>query len=254
MLWTRLWYTFTELSEIAEDYSFPVLHSVVISIGNFHFQLYFFLLSFRRYPKIIWSSHHPFLDAQAYSNKTLNGETGKRHLNGKPRDVFQSIIHAAAARAVINFLVKTLYASITSSNFQIRCLDRECVKTHVFSNSRPLRLLKTHKCFCSLHDKSLWLKILSPSNSFLNYFAHSLVTHWTSGNLLIIIDTKPSTVPVIMVENQSKINSLLQWVCQLDLFNMTQTVLLRSSWCCNALCPAVAPRYTCDALHFWWNT
>lgn len=44
----------------------------------------------------------------------------------------QSIINVVAARAVINFLVKTLYASITGSNFQIRCLDGECLKIRIF--------------------------------------------------------------------------------------------------------------------------
>jgi len=43
----------------------------------------------------------------------------------------QSLAHTVAPRPVINFLVKTLYARITGINFQVRCLDRECLKIHI---------------------------------------------------------------------------------------------------------------------------
>lgn len=74
------------------------------------------------------------------AKKILHGEIEKRCLHGKPRDVFPTSM-CCSSKSCDKFSSKTTFASITGSNFQIRCLGRECMETHSTEKSFTKRSL-----------------------------------------------------------------------------------------------------------------
>lgn len=80
---------------------------------------------------------------QRDAKKIRLGETEKRHLDGKPRDVFQTTSPTwCSSKSYDKFSSKISFASITDSNFQIRCLDREYLETHKIEKSFTKRSLR----------------------------------------------------------------------------------------------------------------
>lgn len=80
---------------------------------------------------------------QRDAKKICLDETEKRHLDGKPRVVVQMTSPTwSSSKSYDIFSSKTSFASITDSNFQTRCLDRECLETHKTEKSFTKRSLR----------------------------------------------------------------------------------------------------------------
>lgn len=77
----------------------------------------------------MWPFYHPSSNSLRVAKKILHGETEKRCL-GKPGDVFQTSPTCCSSKSWDKFSSKSRFASITGSNFQIRCLDRKCLETY----------------------------------------------------------------------------------------------------------------------------
>lgn len=219
-------------------------------MDNFHFQLFFF--SYYNpdvhYPKNVRSFYHPFLYPQTYSKTALHGETGERYLSRKPKGVFQTTYYTCcSSKSCDKFSCKTVHTRITGSHFLIRCLDRECLKINIIKY-QATNVSATHMTKCLVLKKPLY-------DTFVNYFAQfpdntldfrqTIHCNWYqtqhhtgnySGKGESDRLTSPVSLPVGFIPYDA---------------NYTPAV---STWCCEAFYLAVTPKYTCDTLHFWWNT